>query len=405
MSEKILLIDGHSILNRAFYGLPDLTNSEGKHTGAVYGFLNILFRTIEEEKPQYLTVAFDLKAPTFRHKMFEAYKGTRKPMPEELREQVPLIKEVLTAMGVNIVSKEGYEADDILGTLAKKSEAAGMEATILSGDRDLLQLATEKILIRLPKTVRGKTTIEDYHAQQVIEKYQVTPPQIIELKALMGDSADNIPGIPGVGEKTATKIIVEYGSIENAHEHLEELKPNRARESMREHYDMAQMSKALATICTDSPIEFSYEDAKLGNLYTKEAFLLCRQLEFKNLLGRFDSEAVQEDTLEQEFFTCADLAGCENLFEKAEAQKAAGVSLIAENGHVYGVGLALSEEEIYYVPVEGMITEGYLCGKLETLFCKASEYNGRNHAGNGTEDNAEKNVAENNDMESTDNGM
>ena len=389
MSEKILLIDGHSILNRAFYGLPDLTNSEGKHTGAVYGFLNILFRTIEEEKPQYLTVAFDLKAPTFRHKMYEAYKGTRKPMPEELREQVPLIKEVLTAMGVNIVTKEGYEADDILGTLAKKSEAAGMEATILSGDRDLLQLATEKILIRLPKTVRGKTTIEDYHAQQVIEKYQVTPPQIIELKALMGDSADNIPGIPGVGEKTATKIIVEYGSIENAHEHLEELKPNRARESMREHYDMAQMSKALATICTDSPIEFSYEDAKLGNLYTKEAFLLCRQLEFKNLLGRFDSEAVQEDTLEQEFFTCADLAGCESLFEKAEAQNAAGVSLIAENGHVYGAGLALSEEEIYYIPVEGMITEGYLCGKLETLFHKASEYNAKNRTGNGETASAE----------------
>ena len=403
MSEKILLIDGHSILNRAFYGLPDLTNSEGKHTGAVYGFLNILFRTIEEEKPQYLTVAFDLKAPTFRHKMFEAYKGTRKPMPEELREQVPLIKEVLTAMGVNIISKEGYEADDILGTLAKKSEAAGMEATILSGDRDLLQLATEKILIRLPKTVRGKTTIEDYHAQQVIEKYQVTPPQIIELKALMGDSADNIPGIPGVGEKTATKIIVEYGSIENAHEHLEELKPNRVRESMREHYDMAQMSKALATICTDSPIEFSYEDAKLGNLYTKEAFLLCRQLEFKNLLGRFDSEAVQEDTLEQEFFTCADLAGCENLFEKAEAAKAAGVSLIAENGQVYGAGLALSEEEIYYIPVEGMITESYLCGKLETLFHKVSEYNEKNHVRGTAEDGA--NVIENNDANSMENGM
>lgn len=375
MSEKILLIDGHSILNRAFYGLPDLTNSEGKHTGAVYGFLNILFRTIEEEKPQYLTVAFDLKAPTFRHKMFDAYKGTRKPMPEELREQVPLIKEVLTAMGVNIVTKEGYEADDILGTLAKKSEAEGMEATILSGDRDLLQLATEKILIRLPKTVRGKTTIEDYHTQQVIEKYQVTPSQIIELKALMGDSADNIPGIPGVGEKTATKIIVEYGTIENAHEHLEELKPNRARESMREHYDMAQMSKALATICTDSPIEFSYKDARLGNLYTKEAFLLCRQLEFKNLLGRFGSEAVQEDTLEQEFFTCADLAGCENLFEKAENGKVTGVSLITENGQVYGAGLALSKEEIYYIPVEGMITEAYLCGKLETLFHKVSEYN------------------------------
>ena len=386
MSEKILLIDGHSILNRAFYGLPDLTNSEGKHTGAVYGFLNILFRTIEEEKPQYLTVAFDLKAPTFRHKMFEAYKGTRKPMPEELREQVPLIKEMLTAMGVNVVTKEGYEADDILGTLARKSEAAGMDATILSGDRDLLQLATDKVMIRLPKTVRGKTTIEDYHAQQVIEKYQVTPPQIIELKALMGDSADNIPGIPGVGEKTATKIIVEYGSIENAHEHLEELKPNRARESMREHYNMAQMSKALATICTDSPIEFSYEKAKLGNLYTKEAFLLCRQLEFKNLLNRFDSAAVQEDTLEQEFFTCADLAGCEALFAKAEAGKTAGVSLVTENGRVFGAGLALNEEEIYYIPVEGMITEGYLCGKLEELFRKVSEYNAENNMECNAED-------------------
>ena len=368
MSEKILLIDGHSILNRAFYGLPDLTNSEGKHTGAVYGFLNILFRTIEEEKPQYLTVAFDLKAPTFRHKIYEAYKGTRKPMPEELREQVPLIKEMLSAMGVNIVTREGYEADDILGTLARRSEEKGMEVTILSGDRDLLQLATEKVLIRLPKTVRGKTTIEDYHTQQVIEKYQVTPPQIIELKALMGDSSDNIPGIPGVGEKTATKIIAEYGTIENAHEHLEELKPNRARESMREHYDMAQLSKTLATINTDSPIEFSYDEAVLGNLYTKQAFLLCRQLEFKNLLSRFDGDAAQEDELELEFFTCEDLTGCEALFEKAVEKKELGISLIAEGDRVFGAGLALDQEEIYYIPVEGLVTESYLCSKLEQLF-------------------------------------
>ena len=220
MSEKILLIDGHSILNRAFYGLPDLTNAEGKHTGAVYGFLNILFRILEEEKPQYLTVAFDLHEPTFRHKMYEAYKGTRKPMPEELREQVPLMKEMLTAMGIKIVSKAGYEADDLLGTLAVRSEKEGMDVTILSGDRDLLQLATEKVMIRLPKTSRGKTTIENFHAAEVLEKYQVTPPQIIELKALMGDSADNIPGIPGVGEKTATKMIVEFGTIENAYVRL-----------------------------------------------------------------------------------------------------------------------------------------------------------------------------------------
>lgn len=201
MSEKILLIDGHSILNRAFYGLPDLTNSEGKHTGAVYGFLNILFRILEEEKPDYLTVAFDLHEPTFRHKMYEAYKGTRKPMPSELREQVPLIREVLTSMGVKTVSMAGYEADDLLGTLAFRSEKQGMDVTILSGDRDLLQLATDKIMIRLPKTSRGKTTIENFHAEQVLEKYQVTPPQIIELKALMGDSADNIPGGSRVSER------------------------------------------------------------------------------------------------------------------------------------------------------------------------------------------------------------
>ena len=162
MKEKILLIDGHSILNRAYYGLPELTNSEGLHTNGIYGFLNILFKMLEEENPDYLTVAFDLSAPTFRHKMYDAYKGTRKPMPGELREQVPVMKDVLEAMGVNIVSKEGYEADDILGTLAKKSEAQGMDVTILSGDRDLLQLATDHICIPIPKTKGGTTTIEDY---------------------------------------------------------------------------------------------------------------------------------------------------------------------------------------------------------------------------------------------------
>ena len=372
MSEKILLIDGHSILNRAFYGLPDLTNSEGKHTGAVYGFLNILFRILEEEKPQYLTVAFDLHAPTFRHKMYEAYKGTRKPMPEELREQVPLIQEMLTAMGVKIVTMEGYEADDILGTLAGRSEKKGMDVTILSGDRDLLQLATEKVMIRLPRTVRGKTTIEDFHAEQVLEKYQVTPPQIVDLKALMGDSADNIPGIPGVGEKTATKIIAEYGSVENAHEHLEEIKPNRAKESLREHYDLAQLSKALAAINTDSPVEFDYEQAKLGNLYTQDAFLLCKRLEFKNLLGRFDSENAQPQQQMQEFFSCSDLSGCETLFDRAAKQEYVGVSLVAEQGQVFGVGLALDSEEVYFIPVEGLLTENYLCGKLQQLLQKSS---------------------------------
>lgn len=367
MSEKILLIDGHSILNRSFYGLPDLTNSEGRHTGAVYGFLNILFRILEEEKPDYLTVAFDLHEPTFRHKMYEAYKGTRKGMPEELREQVPLMKEMLTAMGVKIMTLPGYEADDLLGTVAKRSEAKGMDVTILSGDRDLLQLATDKIMIRLPKTSRGQTTVEDYHAAEVLGKYQVKPPQIIDLKALMGDSSDNIPGVPGVGEKTATKILVEFGTVENAYAHLEEIKPNKAREALREHYDLAQLSRTLATINTDSPLEYDYEEARLSDLYTKQAYELCKRLEFKNLLGRFDQAAVAENKLEDSFFTCGDLSGCEALFEKAASKDAVGTALICDRNHVYGLGLALDESEIYYIPVEGMITGEQLCGRLEGL--------------------------------------
>ena len=367
MSEKILLIDGHSILNRAFYGIPDLTNSEGRHTGAVYGFLNILFRILDEEKPDYLTVAFDVHEPTFRHKIYSQYKGTRKPMPSELREQVPLIQEMLTAMGIKIVSKGGYEADDLLGTLARKSEQKGMDVTILSGDRDLLQLATEKVMIRLPKTSKGKTTVEDFHGEQVLEKYQVTPPQIIDLKALMGDSADNIPGIPGVGEKTATKLIVQYGSIENAHDHLEEIKPNKAKESLRDHYDLAQLSKTLATINTDSPLEYDYQEARLGNLYTQEAFQLCKRLEFKNLLSRFENVSAEEETLEENFFTCEDLAGAESIFEKAASCGHVGIDLLMDDEDVYGLGIALTKEEIYYIPSEGLITGEYLCGKVRDL--------------------------------------
>lgn len=367
MSEKIVLIDGHSILNRAFYGLPDLTNSEGLHTNAVYGFLNIMTRILEEEKPQYLTVAFDLHTPTFRHQKYQAYKGTRKAMPEELREQVPLMKEVLQSMGVPTVSMEGYEADDLLGTIARRSEEKGMDVTIVSGDRDLLQLATDKILIRVPKTRGGKTVIEDYHTAEVLETYQVTPPQIIDLKALMGDTADNIPGIPGVGEKTATKLIVEYGSIENAHDHLEEIKPNKARESLREHYDLAVLSKDLATIRVDSPVEFSWEDAKLENLYTLEAYEMFKRLDFKNLLTRFEkveaSAAPQVEILE-------DLGEVQNLWEKAGACERAGVSLVEGKQEVLGVGLAFEEQKAWYIPVSGFVTEEYLLGMVKNFFQK-----------------------------------
>ena len=295
--KKLVLIDGHSILNRAFYGLPDLTNSEGLHTNAVYGFLNILFKILEEEKPEYLAVVFDVHAPTFRHEMYEAYKGTRKAMPEELREQVPLLKEVLKAMQVEILEQAGLEADDILGTLAKKAQAAGLEVSLVSGDRDLLQIADTHIKIRIPKTKQGKTEIEDYYPEDVQSAYQVTPLQFIDLKALMGDTADNIPGVPKVGQKTATELMVQYGSLEAIYAHVEEISKKSIRESLQANKDLADLSKALATIRIDAPVELDREAAKAEGFFTKEAYQLFKKLEFKNLLGRFEKETAQEDRM------------------------------------------------------------------------------------------------------------
>ena len=366
--EKIVLIDGHSILNRAYYGVPDLTNSEGLHTNAIYGFLNIMFKILDEEKPDYFAVAFDLKAPTFRHKMYEQYKGTRKPMQEELRQQVPVMKEMLEAMGVPLMMLEGYEADDLLGTVAKKAEADGLEAVVVSGDRDLLQLATERILIRIPKTKKGGTEIENYHTRDVIEKYQVTPIQIIELKALMGDSSDNIPGIPGVGEKTATKLVLEYGCIENAYAHVDEIKPNKARESLREHYDMAQMSKELATINIHSPFQLDMEKARMTDLYTKEAFELCKKLEFKNMLSRFEVNTENQNKVTESFHMTADLMQAQEWVEQLKKEKEIGFFILADEKHAFR-GLAVSGKiETFFFCNQGFLTEGYLITVLENLF-------------------------------------
>ena len=238
--------------------------------------------------------------------MFDAYKGTRKPMPEELREQVPLMKEALQTMNIPILTLEGYEADDILGTVAKHCQAEGIEVSIVSGDRDLLQLADEHIKIRIPKTSRGTTNIYDYYPDDVKREYQVTPTEFIDVKALMGDASDNIPGVPSNGEKTATNLIVTYGSIENAYDHVSEIKPPRAQKSLMEHYDMAQMSKELAAICITCPIPFSYEDALIGNLYTPEAFKFMKRMEFKSILNRFDAVSMsgaegEEENIQKHF--------------------------------------------------------------------------------------------------------
>lgn len=376
MSNKIVLIDGHSILNRAFYGVPDLTNSEGLHTNAIYGFLNIMFKILEEEKPEYLTVAFDVHAPTFRHEMFAEYKGTRKPMLEELRQQVPVMKEVLKAMGVKTIEQAGLEADDLLGTLSKRCESQGMDVSIISGDRDLLQLATEKVKVRIPKTKGGKTEVEDYYAADVKARYEVTPKEFIDLKALMGDSSDNIPGVPSVGEKTATKIIVEYGSIENAFAHVEEIKPPRASKALQEHYDLAQLSKVLATINVDADFEYELEEAKLGELYTEEAYIMFQRLQFKNLLSRFEVSA-PANKLEDGFQKITKKTDAEKIFAKAKTQRVVGVSFYKDTKNVLplfineagltGIGIAFGESDIYAITTEEGLMIDYLLNQVEEI--------------------------------------
>lgn len=373
--KKLVLIDGHSILNRAFYGVPDLTNSAGLHTNAVYGFLNILFKIMEEETPDYLTVAFDVKAPTFRHEMYKEYKGTRKPMPEELREQVPVLKEVLTAMGIRMMEQAGLEADDILGTLAKRAEGEGMAVSLVSGDRDLLQIATDLIKVRIPKTKGGKTEIEDYYAADVEAKYQVNPIQFIDLKALMGDTADNIPGVPKVGEKTATELMVQFGSLDEIYAHVDEVKKNSIRESLKNNEELARLSKALATINVNSPIEFSFEDAQVHDFYTEDAYVILKKLEFKNFLSRFE-KGISNDDITANFQMIEELDGCERLFEQAlnAADQEIGFAVLKDKGQneLAGISLAFTDGRSFFVRCGGFLTEGYLKEKMSGLALKCS---------------------------------
>ncbi len=387
MDRKLVLIDGNSIINRAFYGIPDLTNREGIHTNAIYGFLNILFKTLEEEEPSHLLVAFDEKAPTFRHNMFKEYKGTRKPMPEELREQVPILKEILQAMNIRIYSKEGIEADDILGTMAKKGERDGYEVSVVSGDRDLLQLATETILVRIPKTRGGKTVVEDYHAAQVIEKYHVTPMQIIDLKGLMGDTSDNIPGVPGIGEKTAVKILTMFGTLENAMEHLDEITPNRARESLRNNLKLAKISKELATIVTDCKLGINMEECLIEDMFNEKAYHLIQSLDLKTILKRFDSDTARNQKIEKNFVTITTRDEWENfagnikngqpvavrtVFRKSGSLSVDGTGQMTlfmneSGGRLLGMAVAFSKEHVGFCKIGEHLTEYDMMETIKTL--------------------------------------
>jgi DNA polymerase I len=360
MSHKILLIDGNSILNRAFYGVPTLTNAKGEHTNAVYGFLNTIFKICDEENPEHMVVAFDLPKPTFRHKKFKDYKGTRKSMPEELKQQIPILKEVLKKMMIKTCELEGYEADDILGTLAVKYEKENLMPIIVSGDKDLIQIATKNIKIKMPKTKAGKAVVTNYFEEDVLKELGVTPKQFIDVKALMGDVSDNIPGVPGIGEKTALKIILEYKTLDNAIKNYKDIKPKKASENMFNFKEQAILSQQLATIITEVPIYINVEETSINNIFNEEALEIITSLELKSLYPRFSKQRQQKDmenkmfeysqieTIEQAKKHCSLLLKCDivSIVSVVEKTEIIGISFTTKDNEGVFVSLVNNVEII-----------------------------------------------------------
>ena len=284
---KLLAIDGNSIINRAFYGTKLLSTKEGIYTNAVYGFINILNRLCENENPDGVAIAFDLKAPTFRHKEYTEYKAGRKGMPPELASQLPIMKEWLTLAGYTCIECEGYEADDILGTLASYCEQSGNECVISTGDRDSLQLVSDSTRVLLATTKMGKPEIINYNKEALFEKYGLTPDEMIELKALMGDSSDNIPGVAGVGEKTATDLITRYHSIDYIYENLDSLEiKDGVRKKLADGKESAILSRWLGTICKTAPIDRDIEKYRTKTADTSALAQLMTKLEFFKLMEK-----------------------------------------------------------------------------------------------------------------------
>lgn len=362
---KLLLIDGNSIMNRAFYGIPDMTTNDGRHTNAIYGFLNIILKVIEEEQATHICVAFDLKKKTFRHEMYEAYKGTRKGMPEELHEQMPRIKKILQAMHIRIVEQEGFEADDLIGTLSKKGEREGFAVTILSGDRDLLQLATDTVLVRIPKTKHGKTEVEDYYAKNVVETYGVTPLIFIDMKGLMGDTSDNIPGVPGIGEKTAAKLLAEYGDLDGVYAAVDSMKASKMKQNLIENKDLAYLSKTLATIKLDCPIPFEFSEATYNDPFNAEAYTLFEDLELKSFYKRFSVEKKEELTFETVLID--DIDGYNALLAKLQKAKEVSFAWITQDGEALGVAVCMDLEHVYLIRFMMFITEAMVADNLLAL--------------------------------------
>ena len=358
--KKLAVIDGNSILNRAFYGIMGskmLQTADGTFTNAVYGFLSILFKLEEDLKPDYLAVAFDVKHPTKRHELYKDYKGTRKGMPDELAAQMPIIKDVLTRMNITIIEKPGYEADDILGTLAKYAEKQGVETVLLTGDRDSFQLASDKITIRIPRTKNGKTETEDYDRKKILEEYGLEPESLIDVKGLQGDTSDNIPGVPGIGEKTAIGLIKEHGSIEKIYELLEKGEggfKGKQKENLESNKDLAFLSKVLGTIDTNAPIDKELSLFEVKEWDRKAVLEIFKYLRFNRFIDRFDleKEIQEEDKLDsKDLFEHVEITSDEEIKEllsKIESAKEMFYYFELEDRDVKGL---IIKQKIKYINI------------------------------------------------------
>ncbi len=378
-NEKVMIIDGNSIMNRAFYGLQGaklLATKDGQYTNALFGFLNILNKYLEEEKPQYICVAFDLKAPTFRHKEFEGYKAKRKGMPPELASQMPVIKEILDAMHIQRLEYEGFEADDIIGHVSACAEKLGLSNIIVTGDRDSLQLASDLTRIKLPVTKGGKTETEEYDEKAVMERYGVTPTQFIDVKGLMGDTSDNIPGVPGIGEKTALELIKEFGSIEEIYCNIESVQKKSVKEKLENNRELAFMSKRLATIDRGTLTICPVEEMKIQPFDNEKVYELFKRLEFKSFIDKFklnvcmeNAEPIQQAKIEFKIIdSVSELK--ELVLELNKAQAISFFQLLDEQENGLSlVGLAVTNEksETYFIKIKDGVGEEYLMEAFKTI--------------------------------------
>ena len=358
MSEKILLIDGNSLINRAFYAMPLLTNRNGEYTNGVYGFLNIFFKLFDEENPNYCIVCFDVHQPTFRHLEYKEYKGTRKGMPAELVPQMDTLKKILHSMNIKTMEMGGYEADDLLGTIAVTAEKMGIEPIIVSGDRDLLQLASDTIKIRIPKTKSGSTIIENYNTQDVIDTYGVTPKEFIDVKALMGDTSDNVPGVPSIGEKTAAKIIQKYKTVENAIQNSSDIKPKKAGENLALYSEQAIMSKWLVTIKTDVPIIIGdFRNAGTDQMFNENSYSLFKEYEFKSMLSRFE--------LKEEADAKTNYVISDDILSYIDGRESAGYKLFVEEGSAKALAVSCDDYDAVIVrePSEEVLNSSQCKGR------------------------------------------